>query len=86
MINCFWQSVDAILEVVSVNETIIWCQTINLEPIIFHCSKNYGSPTRVTRFKDKPNMAAGSPNQSQRKETVALTTLIHWDGCLTKSR
>ena len=57
MINYFWQSVDAILEVVSVNEAIIWCQTINLEPIIFHCSKNYGSPTQ-TRFKDEPNMAA----------------------------
>ena len=25
MVNHFWQSVDAILEDVSVNETIIWC-------------------------------------------------------------
>ena len=57
MVNHFWQNVDAILEDVSVNETIIWCQTINQETIIFQCSKNYGSPTRVTRLKVEPNMA-----------------------------
>ena len=57
MVNHFCQSVDAILEDVSVNETIIWCLTINLETIIFQCSKNYGSPTRVTRIKVEPNTA-----------------------------
>ena len=45
MVNHFWQSVDAILEDVSVTEIIIWCYTINLE------TKTYGSPTRVTRLK-----------------------------------
>ena len=29
---------------------------INLETIIFQCSKNYGSPTHVTRLKVEPNM------------------------------
>ena len=52
MVNHFWQSVDAILEDVSVTKTIVWCWTINLKIIIFHCSKNYGSPTRVTRLKE----------------------------------
>ena len=31
MVNHFWQSVDAILEDVSVSETIVWCLTINLK-------------------------------------------------------
>ena len=44
----FDPSVDAILEDVFVTETILWCQTINLKTMIFQCSKNYGSPTRVT--------------------------------------
>ena len=35
MVNQFWQSVDAILEDVSVIETIVWCSTINLKIIIF---------------------------------------------------
>ena len=51
MVNHFWQSVDAILEDISVTETIVWCQNINSKTIIFHCSKNYSSPTRVTRLK-----------------------------------
>ena len=55
-VNHFWQSVDAILEDVSVTETIFWCQTIDLKTIIFQCSKNYGSPTPVTRSKVAPNM------------------------------
>ena len=33
MVNHFEQSVDAILDDVSVNETIIWWQTINLETL-----------------------------------------------------
>ena len=57
MVSNFWQSVDAILEDVSATETIIWCLNINLKTIIFQCSKNYGSPTRVTRLKVPPNIA-----------------------------
>ena len=57
MINHFWQSVDAILKDVSVNETIVWYQTSNLETITFQCSKFYGSPIHVTRLKIEPNMA-----------------------------
>ena len=57
MVNNFWQSVDAIMEDVPVTETIVWCQNIDLKTIIFQCSKNYGSPTRVTRLKVAPNMA-----------------------------
>ena len=55
--NHFWQSVDAILEDVSVAKTIVWYLTINLETIIFQCSKTNGSPTSVTRLKVAPNMA-----------------------------
>ena len=29
---------------------------LNLKTIIFQCSKNYDSPTRVTRLKVAPNM------------------------------
>ena len=56
MVNHFWRSVDAILEDVSVTETIIWCLTIDLKIIIFQCSKNYGSPTRVPRLKIAVNL------------------------------
>ena len=69
MVNNFWQSVHVILENVSVTETIVWCLTINLKTIIFQCSKNYGSPTHITRLKVAPNMA--DPN-SLNEETVAL--------------
>ena len=57
MVNHFWQSVDTILEEVSVTETIVWCQTINLQTTICQCSKNYGIPTPVTRLKVVPNIA-----------------------------
>ena len=57
MVNHFWQSVDATSEDVSVTETIVWCQTINLKIVIFQCSKNYGSAMRVTMLKVAPNMA-----------------------------
>ena len=57
MVNHFWQRVDAILEDVSVTETIVRCQTINLNTIIFQSSENYGSPTSVTRLNVAPNMA-----------------------------
>ena len=57
MVNQFWQSVDAILEGVSVTETIVWCEIINLNTIIFECSKNYISSTPATRLKIAPNMA-----------------------------
>ena len=35
MVDIFWQSVDAILEDVSVTETIVWCLNINSKIIIF---------------------------------------------------
>ena len=55
----FWQSADAILEDVCVAETII-CLILKYQfsdYIIFQCSKNYYSPTCVTRLKLAPNMA-----------------------------
>ena len=51
-----WQSVDAILKDVYVTEAIVWCSTMNSKTIILQCSKNYGSPTLVTRLKVAPNM------------------------------
>ena len=48
---------DAILDDVSVIETIVLRQAINLKTIIFQCSKNYGNLTRVTRLKLAPKMA-----------------------------
>ena len=35
---------------------IFFLSTI-LKTNIFHCFKNYGSPTRATKSKDAPNMA-----------------------------
>ena len=46
-VNHFWQSVDAILEDVSMTDTIVWCKTINVKTIIFQCSKNYGTSKHV---------------------------------------
>ena len=57
LVNHFWQSVDAILEDVSLTETFVRCWTINSYTIIFQCSKNYSSPKRVTRLKVTPSMA-----------------------------
>ena len=45
------------VKTVSVAETIVWCQTINLKTTIFQCSKNYGSSTCVTKLKVAPSMA-----------------------------
>ena len=56
MFNHFQQSVDAILEDVSVTENIVWCWTINLQTAIIPRSKNYRSLTRVARLKAAPNM------------------------------
>ena len=39
-LNQLWQSVDAILEYVSVTETIVWYWTINFQSTVFRCSKN----------------------------------------------
>ena len=39
-----WQSVDDILEDVSVAETFVWCLTINLKTTIFQLIKHYWSP------------------------------------------
>ena len=52
MFDHFWQSVDVILENVSVTEAIAWCWTT-----IFQCFKNNGSRTRGTRLKVATNMA-----------------------------
>ena len=38
-------------------QTIIQCTSINWQTIIFHCFKNYVSPTRVTRLKVAPNIS-----------------------------
>ena len=53
----FWQSADAILEHVSVAESIVYCWNIKFQTTIFQRSKNYVSLTRVTRLKVAPNMA-----------------------------
>ena len=78
MVNHFWQSVDAILEDVYhiyVTETItVWCQTINLMAVMFQCSQNYGSPTRVTRLKVAPNMADPSSLNENRLYTYPNTS------------
>ena len=55
--NHFWQHVDAILEDVSVTEAIFWCWNINVKTIIFQCSNNDDSPTRVTELNVAPNIA-----------------------------
>ena len=72
MVNNFWQSVDVILEDVSVTEIIAWCYNMNSNTIIVQCSKNYGTPTRIARLKIEPNMADRRSDMSQRKVTVAL--------------
>ena len=48
-----WQSVDAILEDISVTDSLM----LNLKAIIFQFSKNYSTPTLVTWLKVAPNMA-----------------------------
>ena len=57
LLKTFWQSIYAILEDVSVSEILVECFTLNLNTTIFQRSKNYGSPTRVTRLKVAPYMA-----------------------------
>ena len=47
MVNNFWQSVDAILEDVSVTETIVLMLKFNSKTIIFQFSKKYSTPTSV---------------------------------------
>ena len=50
---------------VSVAETIVEWEPINFQTTIFHCSKYYGSVTRVTMLKVAPNMVyATSMKQS----------------------
>ena len=70
MVNHFWKSIDAILEDVSVTETIIWWKTINLKTTIFQCSKNYGSSTRLTRLKVEPNMVDLDPVLTKRERSL----------------
>ena len=57
MVNNFRQSVNAILEYVSVTETIVWCQNINSKTIIFQCYQNSGTSKRVIKLKVAANMA-----------------------------
>ena len=57
MVNHFRQSVDAILEDVSVKKNNYLMLNCIIKTIIFQCSKNYVSPTCVTRLKVEPNMA-----------------------------
>ena len=56
-------------------KTFLWlkqlfdAKLLNLETIIFQCSINYGSPTRVTRLKVAPNMADPiSLNKKKKKD------------------
>ena len=66
MVNHFWESVDIILEEVPMTLPIVWCLNINLNTIIFQCSKIYGNPTRATRLKFAPNMTIPiSPNEKE---------------------
>ena len=55
IVKHFWWSVDAILEDVSVTETVVWCQTIKF----YHLSvfQKLRQSTRVTRLKIVSNMA-----------------------------
>ena len=73
MVNHFWQSVDAILEDASVIETTVWCSTIDLKTIIFQCSKNYSSPTRVTM--QYSCIKHGRPSLLKRKTDSSLLRL-----------
>ena len=67
----FWESVDAILEDISVTYAIVRCVSINWKTIIFHCSKNDASPLRVTRLKVAPNTV--DPISLNESIKVALT-------------
>ena len=55
----FWQKSGFIKPFL---KTFLWLKQLlmlntNLKTTIFQCSKNYGSPTRVTRLRVAPNMA-----------------------------
>ena len=71
-VSYFWQSVDAILEHVSVAKTNGWCYIINWKTSIFQCSKNYGNPIRETNFKVAVNVA--NPNSLMKKTLVPLSS------------
>ena len=71
----FWQSVDSILWDVSAVETNNWWLTINSQTTIMRCSKQYGSPTRVTRFKVAPNMSDPTSCNIQSTWSIALTLM-----------
>ena len=76
MVNNFWQSVDVILEDVSLTETIVWCWNIDLKTIIYGISvpkivvvRQVNQVKRCTKH--------GRPDQSQRKLTVGLALMLH---------
>ena len=58
----FWQNLDAILEGISVVETIVGCKTINLKTTIFQHFKYYGSATCVIWLTVVSNMADVRPD------------------------
>ena len=57
MVYHFWQSIDAILEDVSVTEELFNAELLIWGLPYFSVHKNYLSPTRVTRLNVAPNMA-----------------------------
>ena len=75
MVNHFWQSVDVILEDVSVIDVFCEWNTylmLNYQLRDYHLSvfQKLRSPTPVTRLKVEPNMT--DPISLNEKETVAL--------------
>ena len=56
-LNHFWQSVDTILEDVSVTKQFFNADLLISRLPFFSVSKSYGCPTHVTRLKVVQNMA-----------------------------
>ena len=72
----FWLIVDAILEDISVTETIIvWC--IILKTTIVQCSKHYDSPTRVTRLKLYQTWQTQSVLTKRDRSLTCFHIIIH---------
>ena len=64
-VNNLWQSIDAILKDLLVTETIVWCKTINLKTIIFHCCKKTKNKTKTKQNKNKTK----NKNKQTNKQT-----------------
>ena len=54
-------------------------QKFNLKTIIFQCSKNYDSPTRVTRLKVAPNMAVLTKRDYSLNDSPSNTEMFWYD-------